>query len=175
MFALRPSTPVPAGARSRKSTGIPTPKSKFPLGEILVTARYLGLLGITNDEIISALRRHADGDFGVFGRLEDATIDDDSRWCPVLRSRLVQNAVSIEAGEGIAQSSYPFPVLPDRGHGNSPGPRRGSNDRLQVATILVGGQAKTLITPARDISFFLRNCEDNDTGTGEPITSPCFL
>jgi hypothetical protein len=54
------------------------------------------------------IKRHASGDWGVVGHIDDAKdLTDDQRWCPVLFGKAVENAVAIEMGAGLVESFYP--------------------------------------------------------------------
>jgi hypothetical protein len=50
---------------------------------------------------------HGNGEWGSYGRPEDVQLDDDHRWCPVMYSVAVQNAVSYERRQGLIRSLWP--------------------------------------------------------------------
>lgn len=86
----------------------------IPLGRCLVT-RGVGKLPVGPEELREYIARHANGDWGANGRLDDVDLDDDKRWAPVLFGVSVENAVSVEAGQGLVQSVYPRVFVKQRG------------------------------------------------------------
>jgi hypothetical protein len=50
---------------------------------------------------------HGSGLWGTHGRPEDVALTDDHRWCPVMFSVAVQNAVAYEKRAGLIRSLWP--------------------------------------------------------------------
>jgi hypothetical protein len=94
------------------------PRPEFPgekmLGQCHVGRGYLKIYP-GDEKTRDYLRRHAAGDWGEHGRLEDVTLDDDCRWCPPAFSIGTQNAVAVERGAGIVRSSFPIVIEKTRG------------------------------------------------------------
>jgi hypothetical protein len=84
------------------------------LGKCLVT-RGVGKLPVGPEELRGFIALHANGDWGAHGRLGGVELDGDMRWAPVLFGVAVENAVSVEAGEGLVQSVYPRVFVKTRG------------------------------------------------------------
>ena len=118
------------GIKPRKS-----PPGIFDTGECFLSVGYIKLeLGI--DATREYLTQHATGQWGSFGRLEDVTLDDDSRFAPVAFSTATENAWCIERGSGIVRSCYPI-VLD----------KRRPVDEVHVVSVI--GQATCVFCPTR--------------------------
>jgi hypothetical protein len=90
------------------------PLTGLPLGTCHIGRGYLKLCQ-TDDQTREYLRRHATGDWGEHGRLDDVTLCDDSRWCPPAFGTSVINAVAVERGVGIVRSAFPITIEKTRG------------------------------------------------------------
>jgi hypothetical protein len=112
------------------------PLKGIPLGQCF---RSFGTVkvNLNDDALRELLKLHANGQWGLNGKLADVVLDDDMKWCPAIFSVAVCNAVAVERGVGAVCSVYPRTFGQTRGV-----------ERVKVATLI--NQGTYIYIPSRD-------------------------
>lgn len=81
------------------------------LGTVEYDAKSCHALGFNAEFLEPLLRRHAAGDWGVIGRLDDVEIGDDERLLPEAFGPEVRNAVALDRRRGMVRSVYAVAIV----------------------------------------------------------------
>ena len=112
------------------------PTQKFRLGRVVITQGAFSLCEERNISALDLVMRHAGGDFGTVGRLEDAVLTDEEKELGALATSddLKLSALAAQTGQGMVMSVYEtkFPLSP----------------RIWVQTLLAGDETySTVLLP----------------------------
>lgn len=86
-----------------------------PLGAVQYDAKSCHALGFNAEFLEPLLRRHAAGDWGIIGRLDDVEVGDDERIVPEAFGPEVRNAVALDRRAGVVRSVYAVAIAQQSG------------------------------------------------------------
>ena len=106
---------------------------RFKLGRLVITSGALTECESYDIDYFDLVIRHATGDFGSVGRLDDAELTEEILELGALATSdgLLLNALTITKRQGVIMSVYPIPDLRE--------------SKLWIQTILAGSETYTTI------------------------------